>query len=240
MTEVTRCSCWHQNFVPKGLSAPSLGLYTCIKSWKKTVFNQTTKSFFLKFVVNDRLPLTCGYTYLLNHEKMCIKSGLKRFFLNLQQMTIVIRPSCWHTNFGPNGLSAPTLGLCLNFFSSTTTDFNISSGLASHEETCLWKFRGTFAGPFGTQTSQLSYMSLQVFIFPMQQLQDLILSRKRIKKALIRPQMCKPICAFAVCLWHKQTLSWLGYCTISHWKNIDYRWKGGWWKLVIIKITFIQ
>ena len=27
LTEVTRCSCWHQNFVPKGLSAPALGLY---------------------------------------------------------------------------------------------------------------------------------------------------------------------------------------------------------------------
>ena len=29
--------------------------------------------------------------------------------------------------FCPNGLSAPTLGLCLNFFSSITADFNISS-----------------------------------------------------------------------------------------------------------------
>ena len=27
MTEVTGCSCWHQNFVPKGLSAPAPGLY---------------------------------------------------------------------------------------------------------------------------------------------------------------------------------------------------------------------
>ena len=35
MTEVTRGSCWHQNFVPKGLSAPVLRLYTCINSWKK-------------------------------------------------------------------------------------------------------------------------------------------------------------------------------------------------------------
>ena len=26
--------CWHQNFVPKGLSVPSLGLYTCINSFK--------------------------------------------------------------------------------------------------------------------------------------------------------------------------------------------------------------
>ena len=44
-------------------------------------------------------------------------------------MTIVIRPSRWHKNFGPNGLSASTLGLCLNFFSSITADFNISSAL---------------------------------------------------------------------------------------------------------------
>ena len=35
MNEVTRHFCWHQNFVPWGLSAPALGLYTCIKSWKK-------------------------------------------------------------------------------------------------------------------------------------------------------------------------------------------------------------
>ena len=35
MTEVTRCSCWLQNSVPKGLSALALALYTCIKFWKK-------------------------------------------------------------------------------------------------------------------------------------------------------------------------------------------------------------
>ena len=44
-------------------------------------------------------------------------------------MTIVMRPSCGNQNFGPNGLSAPTLGLCLKFFSSITTDFNIFSAL---------------------------------------------------------------------------------------------------------------
>ena len=32
MNEVTRHFCWHQNFVPWGLSAPAPGLYTCIKS----------------------------------------------------------------------------------------------------------------------------------------------------------------------------------------------------------------
>ena len=44
-------------------------------------------------------------------------------------MTIVMRPTCWHQNFGPNGLSAPAQGLCLNVFSSITADFNISSAI---------------------------------------------------------------------------------------------------------------
>ena len=58
---------------------------------------------------------------------MCIKSEVEEILLNLQQMTIMMRPSCWHQNFGPNGLSAPAKVLCLNFFSSVTADFNISS-----------------------------------------------------------------------------------------------------------------
>ena len=75
------------------------------------------------------LPLISSYILLLNHEKMCIKSEIEEIFLNLQQMTIVIRPSCWYQNFGQKGLSAPTLVLCLDFFSSITADFNISSAL---------------------------------------------------------------------------------------------------------------
>ena len=70
-------------------------------------------------------PLTCGYIQLLNHEKMCIKSEVEEILFKLAKMTIVMRPSCWHQNFGPNGLSAPAQGLCLNFFSSITADFNI-------------------------------------------------------------------------------------------------------------------
>ena len=42
------------------------------------------------------MPLPQGYIHLLNHEKMCIKSEVE-----------VMRPFCWHQNFGPNGLSAP-------------------------------------------------------------------------------------------------------------------------------------
>ena len=37
MGKVKRPFCWHQNFVPKGLSAPSLGLYTCINSLKMCI-----------------------------------------------------------------------------------------------------------------------------------------------------------------------------------------------------------
>ena len=85
-------------------------------------------------------PLACGYIHLLNHEKMCINQRLKRFFVNLQQMTILMRPSSWHKNLGPNGLSglaqtstrafdAAYQELCLKFFTSMTADFNISSAL---------------------------------------------------------------------------------------------------------------
>ena len=51
--------------------------------------------------------------YIYSIIKRCVWSQmLKRFFFILQKMTIVMRPSCWHKNFGPNGLSAPGQGLC--------------------------------------------------------------------------------------------------------------------------------
>ena len=53
MTEVTRCSCLHQNFVPKGLSAPAPGLYTYIKSWKK-MYKIRLQRHFVKLPTNDR------------------------------------------------------------------------------------------------------------------------------------------------------------------------------------------
>ena len=65
------------------------------------------------FVPWGCLSLTCSSIHLLNHETMCIKSGWRDSFLicnSFLQMSIVMRPSCWHKNFGPNGLSAPTLG----------------------------------------------------------------------------------------------------------------------------------
>ena len=46
MGKVIRAFCWHQRFVPKGLSVPALGLYTCIKSFKICL-----KSYFKEIVL---------------------------------------------------------------------------------------------------------------------------------------------------------------------------------------------
>ena len=46
MGKVKRNFCWHQNFVPKRLSVPALGLYTCIKSFKMCL-----KSYFKEIVL---------------------------------------------------------------------------------------------------------------------------------------------------------------------------------------------
>ena len=145
MTKVTSCSCWHKNVVPKGLAAPALGLYTCMKSWKELYKIRLQKEF-LKLVANDRsdkrFPLTSKfcplelsvpdlqlYTFIKSWKDVYKVRGWRDSFFNLQQMTIVIRPSCWHKFFGLNGLSAPAQGLYLNFFSSITAYFNISSAL---------------------------------------------------------------------------------------------------------------
>ena len=127
MSKLIRPSCWHQNFVPCGLSAPAPGLYTCIKSWKKCI-KSDFKDIFLKLATNELnenilvdikmlspggcLPLPRGYIHVQNHEKKkSIKSDFKEIFLNLQQMTKMTRCSFWHKNFVPKGLSAPALGL---------------------------------------------------------------------------------------------------------------------------------
>ena len=128
MTEETRGSCWHQNFVPKELSAPSLGIYTCIKSWKKLykiiqsvflfVFLTCSKWSKWQEVSVDIKLLSLGplglsapdlwlYTFIKSWKDVYKVRGWRDSFLNLQQMTIVMRPSCWHKIFGPNGLCAP-------------------------------------------------------------------------------------------------------------------------------------
>ena len=53
MIKVTRHFCWHRNFVPRGLSVPALGPYTCIKSWKNCI-KSDFKEIFWKLATNDR------------------------------------------------------------------------------------------------------------------------------------------------------------------------------------------
>ena len=130
MTKVTGCSCWHKSFIPKGLSAPALGLNICIKSWKKNGIKSDFKDIFLKLATNEwsdktfmltsklcPLGAVCPwpapglYTCIKSWKKLYKIRLQKRFFLNLQQMTKVTRCSCWHKNVVPKGLSAPALGL---------------------------------------------------------------------------------------------------------------------------------
>ena len=45
--------CWDQNFDPKALSAPALGLYTCKKNIKN-VYKIRVQRDFLKLATNDQ------------------------------------------------------------------------------------------------------------------------------------------------------------------------------------------
>ena len=92
MNEVARHFCWHQNFVPWGMSASTPGLYTCIKSWKKMYKIRLQRDCFLKLATNDQSDkmflLTSkfrpkgnvspcpGAIYMYKiMKKYCIKSG---------------------------------------------------------------------------------------------------------------------------------------------------------------------
>ena len=56
MGKVIRPFCWHENFVPLGLCAPALGLYTCIKSWKK-LYKSDFKDIFLNLQLMNEAGL---------------------------------------------------------------------------------------------------------------------------------------------------------------------------------------
>ena len=86
--------CWHQNFVPWGLSAPTLGLYTCIKSFKKSDFkeifcfwklatNEWSERCFCwhqNFVPWDLSAPAPGLYTCIKSWKNCIKSDFKEIF----------------------------------------------------------------------------------------------------------------------------------------------------------------
>ena len=127
MNEVTRHFCWHQNFVPRGVSAPALGLYTCIKSWKNCI-KSDFKEMFLKLATNDRsdkmflltskfcsqgVVSPCpGAIYMYKiMQKMYIKSDFKEIFLKLVANDRSDKRFLLTSKFCPLGLSAPDLWL---------------------------------------------------------------------------------------------------------------------------------
>ena len=127
MNEMTRHFCWHQNFVLRGLSAPALGLYTCMKSWKKLYKIRLQRDFFetcnkwpkwQDVPVDIKIssprccqPLPRGYIHVQNHEKNCIKSDFKEFFFKLVTNDRSDKRFLLTSKFCLLGLSAPDLRL---------------------------------------------------------------------------------------------------------------------------------
>ena len=132
MGKVIRPSCWHQNFVPWGLSVPAPGLYTCIKSWRKWYKIRLQRHFFFKLVTNEWSEKTflltsklclgavwpCPYIYKImkkkkkkKKKKKCIKSDFKEIFLKLVANDGSDKRFLLTSTFCPLGLSAPDLQL---------------------------------------------------------------------------------------------------------------------------------
>ena len=81
------------------------------------------------FVPWGCLPLTCGYIYLLNHEKMCIKSEVEEILFKHAtndhiDKAFLLTSKSWH-----HWVVCPC-PRAINFFSSITADFNIFSTLS--------------------------------------------------------------------------------------------------------------
>ena len=97
MTRVSKGLCLYKNSDPKGLSPPTPGLYTCIKTWNIIYKIRLQRYFFetcnkwakwQSFSVDIRflstkgcLPLPQGYIHMEKHEKMCLKSEFKEICL---------------------------------------------------------------------------------------------------------------------------------------------------------------
>ena len=105
---------WQKVYVyiltPKGLSAPALGLYTCIKTWK-IIYKIGFKEIYLKLAIMSKVtrlfcwhqdfvhkglsaPAPGLYTCGKNIKKCVYNQNSKRFVWNLQQLVEVIRAFC--------------------------------------------------------------------------------------------------------------------------------------------------
>ena len=127
MNEVIRHFCWHQNFVPWGLSAPALGLYTYLKSWKKLYKIRPQRDFFetcnkwpkwQDLPVDIKIsslrgcqPLPRGYIYMYKIMKKMHIIRLQRDFFKLVANDQSDKRFLLTSKFRPLGLSAPDLWL---------------------------------------------------------------------------------------------------------------------------------
>ena len=153
-------------FHPQEVVNPCPGVIYMYKIMKKCIKSDFKKIFFKleandwsdkKFLLTSKFcPLGLSapdvrlYTFINPWKDVYKVRGWRDSFKNLQQMTIVMRPSCWHQHFGPNGLSAPNLRLCLNFFAWITADFNISSALR-------WAIQDQWSSGFWLLRSKLPF-----------------------------------------------------------------------------------
>ena len=118
--------------IPWGLSAPALGLYTCIKSWKKCI-KSDFKDTFLKLATNNHsdnnhsdktflltkkfcpLGTVCPwpgaiYMYKITKKKKCIKSDFKAIFLKLATNDRNDKMFLLTSKFCPQGSVSPCPG----------------------------------------------------------------------------------------------------------------------------------
>ena len=99
--------------------------------------------------------------------RRCVKR-LKRCFLNLQQMTIVIRPSCWK-RFWPKWVVCPCPGTMLLFLNNRWFWHILSTQVSDTGPMVLWFRVGCARGNnkcfiFGLSTRFYAVMSWIVFV----------------------------------------------------------------------------
>ena len=126
MGKVIKPSCWHQNFVPWGLSVPAPGLYTCVKSWRKLYKIRLQRHFFetcnkwmkwqdisvdLKLLSLGAVCPCPGAIYMYKiMKKNCIKSDFKEFFFKLATNDQSDKMFLLTSKFRPQGVVSPCPG----------------------------------------------------------------------------------------------------------------------------------
>ena len=147
MGKVIRNFYWHQNFVPKGLSVPALGLYICIQSFKmclksyfKDMVGKVIRAFSWHQHLSPRgcLPLPWGYIHvywakvLTIHPKKCDYVFVVQYFgMNFGTFN---ENTVWHQLCSSAGIwhSACSLHMRLNIkplkcMCNSRNDLNLNS-----------------------------------------------------------------------------------------------------------------